>query len=79
LIYQSKNPEVVWNAFTYAKNGLGTNKLDELVLGRADSVALSIGLEVAQVTNMANLVGGSTVGLTEGVDWRKQVSFLAFG
>lgn len=39
-----------------------------LVLDAALGVALAVGLDVAQVTNMAGLVGGSTVGLVVGVD-----------
>jgi hypothetical protein len=54
---------------TYSENALGTNHLDELVGGRTDSVALGISLEVAQVTNVAFFVGGSTVGLAVRVDW----------
>ena len=53
---------------TYSENALGTDQLDELVRGRTNSVALGIGLEVAQVTNVALLIAGSTVGLAEGVD-----------
>jgi hypothetical protein len=33
-------------------------------------IALAIGLEVTQVTDMALLVTGSTVGLVMGVDWQ---------
>jgi hypothetical protein len=33
------------------------------------SVALAIGLEVAQVADMALLIARSTVGLVVGVDW----------
>jgi hypothetical protein len=53
---------------TYAQDGLSANQLDKVVLLGAGSVALSIGLEVAEVTDVTNLVGGSTVGLAEGVD-----------
>lgn len=53
---------------TYANDGLGANQLDVLVLNAALGVALGIGLDVAQVTNVAGLVGGSTVGLVVRVD-----------
>lgn len=53
---------------TYANNALRSNKLDQLVCYRALAITLTIGLEVAKVTNMALLVGGSTVVLVEGVD-----------
>lgn len=53
----------------YTENALSTNQLDELVLDGADSIALSIGLEVTQVTDVTFLVGGGTVGLSEGVDY----------
>lgn len=53
---------------TYAQDALGTDQLDELVLHGAGGIALSVGLEVAQVTDVTVGVGGSTVGLAEGVD-----------
>ena len=53
---------------TYANNALRSNKLDQLVCYRALAITLTIGLEVAQVTDMALLIGGSTVVLVEGVD-----------
>lgn len=53
---------------TYTKDALGANQLDELVLDRADGVALSIGLEVTEVTNVTVGVLGSTVALAVGVD-----------
>lgn len=55
---------------TYANDGLGADQLDVLVLNAALGVALSIGLDVAQVTNVAGLVRGSTVGLVVRVDWQ---------
>lgn len=54
---------------TYANDGFGTNQLDMLVLNAALGVALSIGLDVAQVTNVAGGIGRSTVGLVVRVDW----------
>lgn len=39
-----------------------------LILHATLGVALSIGLDVAQVTNVAGLVGGSAVGLVVRVD-----------
>jgi hypothetical protein len=53
---------------SYADNALGSDELDELVGHRALSIALAIGLEVAKVTNVADLVGGSTMVLAMGVD-----------
>lgn len=53
---------------TYANDGLGANQLDVLVLNAALGVALGIGLDVAQVTNVAGLVRGRTVGLVVRVD-----------
>lgn len=53
---------------TYANNAVFTDQLDLLVLNGSDRVALSIGGDVTQVTNVADLIGGSTVGLAEGVD-----------
>lgn len=47
---------------------MGANELDEVVRHGALGVALSIGLDVAEVTNMAVLVLGSTMGLAMGVD-----------
>ena len=51
-----------------AKDALGANQLDELVGDRALSIALAVGLEVAQVADVAVGVGGSTVALAVGVD-----------
>ena len=51
-----------------AEDALGADQLDELVRDGALGVALSIGLEVAKVTDVALAVGGSTVGLVVRVD-----------
>lgn len=53
---------------SYTDDALRSNELDELVLNGSYSVSLAIGLEVAQVTNVAFLVLRSAVGLGEGVD-----------
>ena len=47
---------------------MGTNQLDDVVLDPSLSNAVGIGLDVTQVTDMAVLVGGGTVGLSEGVE-----------
>jgi hypothetical protein len=51
-----------------AEDALGADQLDELVGDGALGVALSIGLEVAQVTNVALVILGGTVGLAVRVD-----------
>lgn len=51
-----------------SKNALGADQLDVLVRDGALGVALGVGLEVAQVADVALAVGGSTVGLVVGVD-----------
>lgn len=51
-----------------AQHVLLANQLDELVLDGADGVALRVGLNVAQVADVALGVGGRAVGLGEGVD-----------
>lgn len=51
-----------------AENALSTEQLHELVFLGANGVTLSVGLEVAQVTNVTLGVLGSTVGLAVGVD-----------
>ena len=51
-----------------AQHALLANQLDELVLDGADGVALRVGLNVAQVADVALGVGGRAVGLGEGVD-----------
>jgi hypothetical protein len=53
---------------TYANNGVGANQLDLGVLDGALGVTLSIGVDVAEITNVTGLIGGSTVGLAVGVD-----------
>lgn len=52
-----------------AEDALGADQLDVLVGDSALGVALGVGLEVAQVADVALAVGGSTVGLVVGVDW----------
>lgn len=61
-------------SITYADNTLWTDQLDELVLNGANTVALSIGLEVAQVTNMADLIGRSSMCLSVWVDCVRLIS-----
>lgn len=53
---------------SYTNDGVGTNQLDEAVRDRALGVTLSIGLNVAEITDVAGLVGGGTVSLAVGVD-----------
>jgi hypothetical protein len=53
---------------TYAQHALSADQFDELVLNGTDSIALGIGLDVAQVTDMAHGVSRGTVGLSVGVD-----------
>ena len=62
---------------TYANNALGTDQLDELVSGRAFAIALSISLEVSEISYMANLIGGSTMSLAVWVDCSAQLSALS--
>lgn len=51
-----------------AEDALGADQLDELVRDGALGVALGVGLEVAQVADVALAVGGGAVGLVVGVD-----------
>jgi len=51
-----------------ANDALGTNKLDQLVGLGALAIALSISLEVSEITDMASLIIGSTVGLSVWVE-----------
>jgi len=51
-----------------AENAVWTDQLDELVSDGALSVALTVGLEVAQVTNVTLGVGWSAVLLAVWVD-----------
>lgn len=62
---------------TYAQDALGANQLDQLVLSGANGVALGIGLEVAQVTDVTLRISGSAVGLAEGVDWRRENALIS--
>lgn len=52
-----------------AEDALGADQLDELVGDGTLGVALTIGLEVAQVTNVTLRVGWSAVGLAVWVDY----------
>merc|ERR1712183_829605 len=53
-----------------AENALRADQLDELVRDGALGVALGVGLEVAQVADVALAVGGGAVGLVVGVEVR---------
>lgn len=53
---------------TYADDALGANELDEQVGHGALGVALGVGLDVAEITDMAGLIGAVTVSLVVGVD-----------
>ena len=55
---------------SYADDAVGADQLDQGVGGRALGVALGIGLDVAEIANVAGLVGGSTVGLLVRVEVR---------
>jgi hypothetical protein len=59
---------------TYANDTLGANQLDQLVRVASLSIALAVGLEVAQVTDVALVIFGGAVGLVVRVDFRKCVS-----
>lgn len=52
---------------TYANDAVGANQLDEAVRDGALGVALAIGVDVAEIANVASFVGGSTVGLAVGL------------
>jgi hypothetical protein len=53
-----------------ANDALSTNQLNQLILNSALSIALTISLEVAQVTDVAVLVSGSTMFLVRWVEVR---------
>jgi len=53
-----------------AQDRVGANQLYKAVLEFAFGEALAIGLDVAQVTNVPDLILGSTVGLAVGVEVR---------
>ena len=53
---------------TYAEDALLANQLDQGIADAALAVALSIGLEVAEITNVALLVCWGSVSLAEWVD-----------
>jgi hypothetical protein len=53
---------------SHANNALWPNQLDESILDRTRGIALGVGLNVAQVTDMTFLIFGSTVGLIVWVD-----------
>jgi hypothetical protein len=57
-----------------AQHALRADQLDELVRDAALGVALGVGLEVAQVADVALAVGGGAVGLVVGVDcgWERE-------
>jgi hypothetical protein len=62
---------------TYANNALGADQLDKLVRGCALGITLGIRLDVSEITNVADLIGGSTVSLAMWVDYRDPLSALS--
>lgn len=54
---------------TYADDAIRPNQLDEAIRDASLTIALAIGLEIAQVANVAVLVGWGTVALVMRVDW----------
>lgn len=59
---------------TYADDAIRADELDQLVGGGAGGVSLGIGAEVAEVTNVALLVGRGTVVRATGVDWGRELA-----
>lgn len=59
------------------KHALRADQLDQLVTDRALRIALAVGLEVPEVSDVALAVGGRAVGLVVGVDWA-ELSVLLF-
>ena len=57
-----------------AENALRADQLDELVGDAALAVALAVGLEVSEVTNVALTVGWRAVGLALRVDWKMSMA-----
>lgn len=53
---------------SYANNAVGSDDLHKAVLDGALGVALGVGLNVAEVTDMTLLVRRRAVGLAVGVD-----------
>ena len=64
---------------TYADDAIRADELDQLVGGGAGGVSLGISAEVAEVTNVALLVGGGTVVLATGVDWGRKLAWWSLG
>ena len=64
---------------TYANNAIRAYELDQLVGGGAGGVSLGISAEVAEVTNVALLIGGGTVVLATGVDWKRTLAWWSVG
>lgn len=57
-----------------SENTVGANQLDKAVLDAALGNTLGVGLDVSQVTDVADIVGGRTVRLAEGVEVRARRS-----
>ena len=53
---------------SYANDALRPHQFNQIVDDRATCVALSVGLVVAQVADVALIVRGSAMGLAVGVD-----------
>ena len=57
--------------YAHPEHAVLPNELDQRVRHRALGVALPVRLEIAQVTDMALIVGRSSVRFGEGVDWNQ--------
>lgn len=57
---------------SYANNAVGPDNLHEVILDRALGVALGVGLNVAEITDVTLLVRGRAVALAVGVDYNGQ-------
>lgn len=56
-----------------AQNTLGSDQFDEVVGDRALGVALAVSLEVAEIADVAVVVGGRAMFFGVGVDWVREV------
>lgn len=62
----------------YADDAVGANELDVAVRDGALGVTRGVSVDVAEITNVAGLVGGSTVCLAVGVDYSRFLSAACY-
>lgn len=69
LFSRQSESQVSASMCTYADDAVGANQLDKRVSDGTLGIALTVSLNVSEITNVTGLVGRGTVGLVVRVDY----------